>query len=79
MMHGLDEFLIDIEDKIEEAYQKIIKFTKKEKLIPLSRLTYGLKKLEVIRTFLLVLFIACRGKIQLWQEEEFAEIYISLP
>jgi len=78
MIHELDEFLVDIEDKIEETYQKIVQLTKDEKIIPLSRLTSGLRKIEVIRTFLLVLFIACRGKIQLWQEEEFAEIYISL-
>ncbi len=79
MIHELDEFLIEIEDRIEEMYQKIVQLLKEEKMIPLSRLTSGSRKLEVIRIFLLILFIACRGKIQLWQEEDFAEIYISLP
>jgi len=78
MIHEIDQFMIEIEDRIEEMYQKILQFAKEEKMIPLSKLTLGLRKLEVIRAFILVLFIACRGKIQLWQEEEFGEIYISL-
>ena len=79
MVRELDEFLVDIEDRMEEMYQKIVHLLRDGKLVPLSKLTSGLRKLEVIRTFLLVLFLACREKIQLWQEEDFAEIYISLP
>ena len=75
---GVDQFMVDIEERIEEAYKRILKMAKEERIIPLSKLTSGLKRLEVIRMFLLVLFIACRGKIQLWQEEDFGEIYLSI-
>ena len=75
----IDQFMIQIEDRIEELYQTILSFAKKEEVIPLSKLNKGLSKLEIIRTFILILFIACRGKIQLWQEKEFGEIYISVP
>lgn len=78
MIQELDQFMVEIEDRMDEIYQKILQFAREEHVIPLSKLTSGLRKLEVIRTFILILFIACRGKIQLWQEEEFGEIYISL-
>jgi len=74
----LDQFMINIENKIDEMYQRIFQFLKEEKVIPLSKLTFGLKRLESIRTFLLILFIANRSQIQLRQEEDFGEIYISL-
>ncbi|MFH0897204.1 MAG: hypothetical protein V1850_04055, partial [Candidatus Bathyarchaeota archaeon] len=47
-------------------------------VIPLSKLTAGLKRLEAIRVFILVLFLACMSKIQLWQDEGFDEIYLSI-
>lgn len=75
----LDQFMINIENKIDEMYQRISQLVKEGEVIPLSKLTLGLKRLESIRAFLLVLFIACRGQIRLWQEEDFGEIYISLP
>jgi chromatin segregation and condensation protein Rec8/ScpA/Scc1 (kleisin family) len=78
-LRELDDFMIDIENKIEEMYQKITSLFKEEKIIPLSKLTQGLNRLESIRVFSLILFIACRAQIQLWQEEDFDEIYISLP
>lgn len=73
-----DQFMTNIENKIDEMYRRISQFLKERARIPLSKLTIGLKKLETIRTFLLVLFIANRGQIQLNQEEDFGEIYISL-
>lgn len=79
MFQELDRFMLDIEDHVEEMYQRIVRLTKKEKTIPFSKLIAGLKKLEAIRSLLLILFIACSDKIRLWQEEEFGEIYISLP
>lgn len=75
VVQEVDEFMVDIEGKIEKMYQNISQF--KDETISLSKLTAGLKRLEAIRVFLLILFLACRGKIQLWQEENFGEIYIS--
>ncbi|UCH01712.1 MAG: hypothetical protein JSV20_07655, partial [Candidatus Bathyarchaeota archaeon] len=79
VIHEFDQFMIDIENRIEELFQKILGYVKKEKRITLSKLTFGLKKFEAIRIFLLVLFIASKEKIRIWQEEAFGEIFISLP
>jgi chromatin segregation and condensation protein Rec8/ScpA/Scc1 (kleisin family) len=72
----IDEFMVNIEDKIQNIHQRILQFG--NDIIPLSKLTAGLRRLEAIRVFLLVLFLACRSKIQLWQEEGFDEIYLSV-
>lgn len=79
MIRELDDFMVDIENKIEDMYRTILSLVKKNNIIQFSEVVQGLKKLEAIRTFLLILFLACRGRINLWQDEEFGEIYISLP
>lgn len=76
VIQEIDEFMVDIEKKIDNLYQNISHFG--NDIVPLSKLTTGLKRLEAIRVFLLVLFLACRSKIQLWQEENFGEIYLSI-
>ncbi len=79
LIRELDNFLIDIEKRIEDMYRTILSLVRKNEKIRFSELVRGLKKLDAIRTFILVLFLACRDRISLWQEEEFGEIYIGLP
>lgn len=76
VVQEIDEFMVDIEKKIENMYKNISQIG--DEVVALSKLTAGLKRLEAIRVFLLILFLACRGKIQLWQEEDFGEIYLSV-
>lgn len=76
LMQEVDEFMVDIEDKVEDMFQKLSKLG--DTVISFTKLTLGLRRLEVIRAFLLILFLACRGRIQLWQEENSEEIYISM-
>ena len=75
----LDKFMIDIENKIEEMYHRISNLLHETNVIPLSKLTKGFNRLESIRIFSLILFIACRDQIRLWQEEDLGEIFISFP
>ena len=72
----IDEFMVDIENKLEDMFQLLSRFG--DDVISLSRLTAGFKRLEAIRAFILILFLACRDKIQLWQDEDFGEIYLSV-
>ena len=76
LVQEVDEFMVDIENKIEKMYQNISQI--REEVVPLSKLIARLKRLEAIRVFILILFLACRGKIQLWQDENFGEIYVSI-
>lgn len=79
ILQQLDQFMVEIEEHIERTYSKIAKLAVEENLVPFSKIITGLKRLEVVRVFLIILFLACRAKINLWQEQEFGEIYISLP
>lgn len=74
----LDDFMVDIENKIEDMYRTILSLAKENSVIRFSELIRGFRKLEMIRTFLLILFLATSGRIQLWQDEDFGEMYIGL-
>ena len=78
MLQEIDDFMVGIEERIEEMYNRIVALAPQGK-IPLSDLDDSLSRLESIRIFILLLFLACNGRIQLWQEEEFGEIYVGLP
>jgi segregation and condensation protein A len=78
VFRNLDDFMIDIERKIEDLYGTILVLAEKSEVIRFSTLVQGIKRRDTIRTFLLVLFLANRGSIQLWQDEEFGEMYIRL-
>jgi len=71
-------YLIEMEEQIERLTQKIRSLTEGGELITFSKLVQGLKKLEKIRTFIILLFMAQNEKVTLWQDENFNEIYITL-
>jgi len=75
-MQEIDEFLVDVDNKVEEMFQLLSGLG--YDIIAFSRLTVGFKKLDAIRAFILLLFLACSDKIQLWQDEDLGEIYISV-
>ena len=79
LFRQLDDFMIDIENKIHDMYLKVLSLLKENKVLGFSKLIHGLKKIEKIRAFLLILFLATREQILLQQTEELGEIYISLP
>jgi segregation and condensation protein A len=68
--------MIDIESKIEDMYGTILTLAEKSEVVQFSALVQGIKRREAIRTFLLILFLANEGRIELWQDEEFSEMFI---
>jgi segregation and condensation protein A len=73
----IDRYLMEIEDLMEKLYNKMLRLAKGKTLLNFANLVFEKDKLEAIRTFILLLFLAQRQKVWLWQEEEFGEIYIS--
>jgi segregation and condensation protein A len=74
----IDRYLMEIEDLMEELYREIEGLIEGKGLLNFRTLILGKNRLEAIRAFILVLFLAQRRKIWLWQEEESSEIYMSL-
>jgi len=75
----LDVYLMEIEQQMERLYGVLVRLAKEEKLIMFSRVVAGLKRLEAIKTFIVLLFLAQKGGVSLWQDEDLTEIYITLP
>ena len=74
----LDLYLMEIELQMEKLHSSLLEKVKGSGIIEFSTLIKGLIRLEVIRTFILLLFLAQEGKIGLWQNEESMEIYITV-
>ena len=74
----IDMYLLQIEDYMNTLYDQLLQLVGTGELIAFSKLVAGLEKIEAIKTFIILLFLAQRGKIGLWQEEEIEELYITV-
>ena len=74
----LDMYLLQIEDHMKKLYEQLCQLVGTGELISFSKLTMGLERIEVVKTFIILLFLAQRGKVGLWQEEEIEELYITV-
>lgn len=70
--------LMNVELQMEELYGSLVERVKGAGIIEFSALVKGMKRLNAVRTFILLLFLAQRGKVNLLQDEESGEIYIVL-
>lgn len=74
----LDMYLLQIEDHMKTLYEQLCQMVGTGELLAFSKLTTGLERIEVVKTFIILLFLAQRGKVGLWQEEEIEELYITV-
>jgi chromatin segregation and condensation protein Rec8/ScpA/Scc1 (kleisin family) len=74
----LDIYMMEIELQMERLYTALSERVKGAGIIEFSGLIKGMMRLEAIRTFLLLLFLAQESKVSLWQNEESEEIYITV-
>jgi segregation and condensation protein A len=74
----LDMYLLQIEDHMKTLYEQLCHLVGTGELISFSKLVAGLDKIEAVKTFIILLFLAQRGKVGLWQEEEIEELYITV-
>ena len=74
----IDRYLMEIENLMEKLYTNMLCLSKGKPFLNFKKLILKMGRVEAIRTFILLLFLAQRRKIWLWQEEEFGEIYISV-
>ena len=74
----LDMYLLQIEDHMKTLFEQLCQLVGTGELLSFSKLTAGLTKIEAVKTFIILLFLAQRGKIGLWQEEDIDELYITV-
>lgn len=65
----IDEFLVKIEEKLEEFIQGLRNIFGNEESIDVSRLFEGVSRLDAARRFILLLFAAAKGIVELVEDE----------
>ncbi|MCS7132858.1 MAG: hypothetical protein N3F65_02195 [Nitrososphaeria archaeon] len=74
----IDEFLVKIEERLEEFVQGIQRLFGDREIIDVSNLFMGVDRLEAARRFILLLFAAARGVVELIEDEECRLIAVRL-
>ncbi len=74
---NIEDFIIKIEEKIEEFYIFIKEVLKNKGTITLDEVMSGVDRLEAVRRFILLLFIASRGMIAMTEDDD-GKVLISL-
>ena len=75
---SIDLYLVEIETRMKRLYSQLCRLASEAELVAFSKLVVGLERLEAIKTFIVLLFLAQRGKIGLWQEDDISELYITV-
>jgi chromatin segregation and condensation protein Rec8/ScpA/Scc1 (kleisin family) len=77
-MPPLDIYLMEIEKQMGNLFNLLSKLGAEGKYVLFSKVIAGLERLEAIKTFIVLLFLAQKGDVSLWQDEGLSEIYIVL-
>lgn len=74
----VDLYMMEIEEQMKSLYHVLLGLAGGGELVFFSRVVAGLKKLEAIKRFITLLFLAQTGRVGLWQEEDSEEIFITV-
>lgn len=72
----IDDYLLKIEEQVEEFIEMLETMLINREFMTFRELISNVDRLEAARRFILVLFAASRGKVELLQDEETLEILI---
>ncbi|MGF3523018.1 MAG: hypothetical protein ACQXXJ_07985 [Candidatus Bathyarchaeia archaeon] len=78
LMPQFDKFIAELELQMDKLYERLVEMVKGTGIIEFSTLIRGITRIEAVRTFILLLFLAQDGLVSLWQNEETEEIYIAV-
>jgi chromatin segregation and condensation protein Rec8/ScpA/Scc1 (kleisin family) len=73
-----DKFIAELEQQMGKLYTRLFEMVKGTGIIEFSTMIRGILRIEAVRMFILLLFLAQDGKVSLWQNEETEEIYIAV-
>lgn len=78
LLPQFDAFLQEIELQMDKLYALLCEKVQGAGIIEFLSLSKGVKRLEAIQMFILLLFLAQDGKVKLWQNEQTEELYIAV-
>jgi len=78
LMPQFDKFIADLELQVDTLYAILCEKVKGAGIIDFSTLSKDASRIEALRMFIYLLFLAQDGKVNLWQNEETEELYIAV-
>ncbi|NLE04647.1 MAG: hypothetical protein GX638_07585 [Crenarchaeota archaeon] len=78
LMPQFDKFIAEIETQMQRLYERLVEMVNGQGIVDFNILIKGMVRIDAIRTFILLLFLANDGLVGLWQDEETEEIYIAI-
>jgi chromatin segregation and condensation protein Rec8/ScpA/Scc1 (kleisin family) len=78
LMPQFDRFMAELEHQMEKLYVHLVEMVKGAGIIQFSNLIKGMARIEAVRSFILLLFLAQDGLVTLYQDEETEEIFITV-
>lgn len=74
----MEKHLLEIEERSEALYEKIKHIGRDRRILGISDLVTNKSWLEIVRVFMMLLFLAQRGEIDLYQDEDESDIKINV-
>jgi segregation and condensation protein A len=78
LMPQFDQFIAELELQVDQLYEIIKEKVHGQGIIDFTTLIKGASRIEALRMFIYLLFLAQDGKVSLWQNEETEELYIAV-
>jgi len=78
LLPQFDKFMAEIELQINNLYAILCEKVGGSGIIDFSTLTKTMTRIEALRTFIYLLFLAQDAVVSLWQNEETEELYIAV-
>jgi segregation and condensation protein A len=73
-----DKYMADLELQVNQLYAILCEKVKGSGIIDFSTLSKGSTRIEALRMFIYLLFLAQDGLVSLWQNDETEELYIAV-
>jgi chromatin segregation and condensation protein Rec8/ScpA/Scc1 (kleisin family) len=78
LMPKFDKFIAELENEVDKLFNILMERTGGQGIIDFTTLVKGKTRIEALRTFIYLLFLAQDGLVTLWQNEETEELYIAV-
>ena len=78
LMPQFDQFIAELELQVDKLYAILCEKVKGAGIIDFTTMSKGATRIEALRMFIYLLFLAQDGLVSLWQNEETEELYIAV-
>jgi segregation and condensation protein A len=78
LLPKFDKFIAELEFEVDKLYAIIREKVNGQGIVDFTTLSKGASRIEALRMFIYLLFLAQDGLVSLWQNEETEELYIAV-